>query len=217
VNRTDADLSPAMLAGLAAVAALAAVGIVFLLPVPYSSDLVKLLVPAIAVPLLVGLVRGIRRVIAQARSDAFASVATDAATGLATVQAAKQALALDFAAAQRGRPLAIVLIRIENFGSYLGRHGRPVAEKLLREAGRVLRRHRRRMHLAARHGTGEAVFFALLSGEGVEGATVYARRVRADLMRIPGLPEPLVAIPPTHPQQRRCPPTAAVVTSASVR
>lgn len=113
----------------------------------------------------------------------------DSLTGLATEGVGEEALAREFAAAQRGRPLTVVMIRLEGLPKYRARHGKTVADQLLRVAGRTLRRHRRGMHLTALHGDTEGTFLAILSASDREGAAVYAARLRRDLMRIGGLPE----------------------------
>jgi GGDEF domain-containing protein len=46
------------------------------------------------------------------------------------------------------------------------------------------------MHVAARHGGREGTFLSILSDSGSEGATIYAARLRRDLLRLQGMPEP---------------------------
>lgn len=113
----------------------------------------------------------------------------DPLTGLATEAVGEEALAREFAAAQRGRPLTIVVLRIEGLPRYRARHGRTVADQLLRVLGRTLAHHRRGMHLTAHHGAREGTFLSILSASDREGAAVYAARLRRDLMRLEGLPE----------------------------
>lgn len=113
---------------------------------------------------------------------------TDPMTGLTTEEVAREALVREFSAAQRGRPLALVLVRLEGLPRYRAEHGQAVADQLVRVAGRTLVRHRRDMHLAAPHGVREGTFLSILSGSDLEGAGVYAARLRNDLMQLKGLP-----------------------------
>ena len=94
------------------------------------------------------------------------------------------------AAAQRGRPLTLVLTRIERLPRYRAQHGRAAGDQLLRQSGRTLARHRRGMHLAARYADEESTFLSILSGVDRQGAAIYATRVRRDLLRPRGVPNP---------------------------
>jgi diguanylate cyclase (GGDEF)-like protein len=189
VNRIDADMPIGMVLSNAAVAALAAVGVMTILPLPGASGFLALGIGVLTVVLASVLVISGRRMVEQARRDALTHATTDPDTGLATAFAAEQTLAMEFAAAQRGRPLAIVLTRIDRFPRYAVTHGRPVANRLLRLAGRTLGKHRRGMHLTAHHGREEGMYLSILSGMDLDGACVYARKVRRELMSLKGLPE----------------------------
>lgn len=190
MNRSDAYVPVTLVAGNAAVALLAAVGAVFLLPMPETRDLSGIAVPILTLAFGTGLFLGARRIALGARNDALRKASTDPSTGLSTVPAAERTLALEFAAAQRGRPLTIVLFRVTEIRAYASRHGQAVAEQLLRSASRVLARNRRQMHVAAHHGSGRDTFLSILSGMDIEGASVYARRMRKEIMTLSGLPEP---------------------------
>ncbi|NIQ57399.1 MAG: diguanylate cyclase, partial [Gammaproteobacteria bacterium] len=76
-----------------------------------------------------------------------------------------------------GRPLTVVLLRIEDFRRYAERHGDVVAGQLLRQAGRTMRKYQRRMHLTAHYGQADGVFVSILSGMELEGASVYGKRL----------------------------------------
>ena len=106
---------------------------------------------------------------------------------LTTEEVAREALVREFAAAQRGRPLTVALVRLEGLPRYRAQHGGPVADQLVRVAARTLVRHRRGMHIAAAHAR-EGMFLAVLSGSDLQGAGVYAARLRADLMQPKALP-----------------------------
>ncbi len=179
-----------MLASYTAVAALAAVGMVSMLPLPADSGLptvgVAILTPLVAA----GLVLVGHRAITEARDAALRNTATNSETGLATPFAAERMLATEFAAAQRGRPLTVVLIRIEQYPLYAAKHGRAVGKQLQRLAGRSLAKSRRGMHLTAHHGRDGVTFLSILSSMDVAGASIYAKRVRRDLMGLTGVPRP---------------------------
>jgi diguanylate cyclase (GGDEF)-like protein len=190
VNQIDADMPVGLVVGSAILAALAAVGLLTLVPLPGTGGMPAVGIGVLTVMLTGGLVVGGRRMVDQARRDALMNATRDPQTGLATAFAAEQMLEMEFAAAQRGRPLAIVMTRLEQYPRYKAKHGRAVAKQLLRLAGRTLAKHRRGMHMAAHHGRGEGTYLAILSGMDLDGACVYARRIRRDLTSLRGLPEP---------------------------
>ena len=101
----------------------------------------------------------------------------------------KQALKREFAAAQRGRVLTVVLIRIEGLTAYRRQHGKVVTAQLVRRIGRVLSRNRRGMHVVAEH-TEPGTFISILSGIDRRGAAIYATRMRRGLLQLKGLPSP---------------------------
>jgi diguanylate cyclase (GGDEF)-like protein len=192
LNRTETGLPITLLAGHTAVALLAALGLLTLVPPSLSDSLSWVAVPALTALVAGSLIFASRQVVLRARKAAVKEATTDPLTGLATPTAGERLLALEFAAAQRGRSLAIVLLRIEDFPRYASRHGDVVAGQLLRLAGRTMRRHQRRMHLTAHHGQQDGTFLSILSGMDLDGACVYGKRIRHALMTLPGLP----TIPP---------------------
>lgn len=158
------------------IAGLAAVGAAIL-----TGGEVLLAVPALTVLFTLYLVA--RR---KGQEDGKAAL-TVPLTGLATEEVAQETLSREFAAALRGRPLTVVLIRLEGLTRYRTRHGPAVTEEFMALAGRTLSRHRREMNLTAHHGR-EGTFLSILSGTDSDGAAVYAARVRRDLMRLNGVP-----------------------------
>lgn len=179
MNRISLDLSRRALITNIGIAALATVGIISLMA---GQSLVA--VPALLAVSLVIVTREVRSSATPERGEAT----RDPLTGLATAAVGVEALAREFAAAQRGRPLSIVLIRLEGLPKYRVRHGKTVASHLLRVTGRILAEHRRGMHLTALHGGREGTFVSILSASDREGASVYAARIRRALMRVEGLP-----------------------------
>jgi diguanylate cyclase (GGDEF)-like protein len=85
----------------------------------------------------------------------------------------------EFAAAQRGRPLSVVLFDLDDFRPYCDRFGHAAGDEALRTFSEILARATRRMNLSARFG-GKA-FLAVLAGSPAEGALVFAERVRGSM------------------------------------
>jgi diguanylate cyclase (GGDEF)-like protein len=183
LNLFNVDLPRRVLIVNVAVALLAAVGITSLAGHGAQSVLA---IPILTLLITLGLlfVPRLPELSPKRRSESM----RDPLTGLATEAVGEEALAREFAAAQRGRPLAVVLVRLEGIGRYRARHGKTVADQLLRVAGRSFARHRRGMHVTARHSGREGTFLTILSASEREGATVYASRLRRDLMNLKGVP-----------------------------
>lgn len=179
------------MAGHAAVAAFAAVGVLTLMPEPVTIELSWIAYPALTILFGAGLLLAGRQAVLRARREAQRSATTDPESGLATQATAERVLALEFAAAQRGRPLTVVLFRLEKLPLYAKRHGAVVARQLLRLTARALRRHQRGMHLAAL-GPRDGVYLSILSGMEPDGACIYAQRVRREILSLRALP----SVPP---------------------
>lgn len=114
----------------------------------------------------------LRRERANAETLAF----LDPVTRLSNRRHAMMFLATEFAAAQRGRRLAVVLFDIDGFKQYNDRLGHAAGDAALEAFAGVLVRFTRRMNLSARYGGDE--FLSVLSGSEGEGAMVFAERVR---------------------------------------
>jgi GGDEF domain-containing protein len=134
------------------------------------------------------------RTLRAAHRTALAQATAHPLSGLATPQVAELVLGTSFAAAQRGRTLTVVLLRVEEFPRYGARHGRASAEMFLRGAGRIFRKHTRRMHTTAHWGTGDATYLTILSDIPVDGACIFARRVRKELAALPGPGAPAISV-----------------------
>jgi diguanylate cyclase (GGDEF)-like protein len=164
------------------VAALAAIGLIFLVSGPGLA--VPLLAGGLAVTMLM-----VGRAPADWSSDSLELVALrDPETGLTTEEVAQEMLIREFCAAQRGRPLTVVMLRVEGLTSYGAKHSKAVAEQLLRVTARTIAGHRRGMHVAARHPGRPGTFLSILSGIDAEGGAVYAARLRREIMGIRTLP-----------------------------
>lgn len=113
----------------------------------------------------------------------------DALTGLPNRRHAEVHAALQFAAAERGQPLAVVMFDLDEFAAYNERNGEGSGDGVLRSFAAMVRQQTRRMDLAARYGPEE--FLSILSGCTEEGALVFASRLQEQLRST----ESVVALP----------------------
>lgn len=110
---------------------------------------------------------------------------TDALTGLPNRRQLEVHLAREFAAAERGRPLAVVLFDVDRFKEFNDTQGHVAGDQALRAVARVMAEETRAMNLVARYGGDE--FLAVLSDTGHEGAHQHAGRVHRRAARDPEL------------------------------
>lgn len=141
------------------------------------------LLPAVSAYIVIALGVGVlsellHRELARAEARAL----TDELTGMPNRRWARLTLETEFAAAQRGRPLVVVLFDLDRFKEYNDRFGHAAGDRALRVVAAVLQRNTRRMHLTARIGGEE--FLSVLSSSDIAGAQVFARKIREDLARV---------------------------------
>jgi diguanylate cyclase (GGDEF)-like protein len=110
---------------------------------------------------------------------------TDPLTGLPNRRQLEAHLAREFAAAERGRPLSVVIFDVDRFKQYNDTEGHVAGDQALRAIARALNEETRAMNLVARYGGDE--FLAVLSDTGIEGARQHAQRVHARIARDPEL------------------------------
>ncbi|HEX7049709.1 MAG TPA: GGDEF domain-containing protein [Longimicrobiales bacterium] len=104
----------------------------------------------------------------------------DPSTGLPNRRYADLILAREFAAAERGRPLTIVLFEPGRIAERKTvREMEKIRADAVRDIGRALGRHTRRMDLSA--WSGGQRFLCILSSGDPEGARVFADRIRAEV------------------------------------
>lgn len=115
--------------------------------------------------------------------EGLASAQVDPATRLMSPPMAKQLLAIEFAAAERGRPLTVVLFNVDNFPRLAALEGGLARDRLLLMLGAVLRRRTRGMHVSARLGD-SGTFISILGGLETRGAATFVARVRKDMSTI---------------------------------
>ena len=151
--------------------------------------------PVLAVPVLGLVVAGVMLLYQSARQRGFkegvTSAQVDPTTRLVSPAMAEHMLAVEFAAAERGRPLTVVLFSIDNFRRLAAMEGGAARERLLLTLGAVLRRRTRGMHVSARM-TDDGVFMSVLGGVEMQGAATFVARVRRDLSTIGVGAQPLV-------------------------
>jgi len=104
---------------------------------------------------------------------------TDLLTHLPNRRHARVFLENEFAAAGRGRLLSVVLFDLDSFKIYNDRYGHPAGDEALTIFAEILAQTTRKMNLSARFGGEE--FLSVLASTDLEGALVFAERVRATL------------------------------------
>jgi diguanylate cyclase (GGDEF)-like protein len=110
------------------------------------------------------------------RSAALVLAFSDPLTGLPNRRLIDFVLEREFSAAQRGRPLTLVLFDLDGFKAYNEGYGHRSGDGALQKVAAVLDRNTRRMNVTSRHGGDE--FLSVLSGEKAVGAQVFAERTR---------------------------------------
>jgi diguanylate cyclase (GGDEF)-like protein len=88
-------------------------------------------------------------------------------------------IAKEFAAAQRGRDVTLVMFGFSRFEQFTAEHGNTAAANALREFGRILQRLTRQMNLTARYGWRADSFLSVLSDANAASAAIFIERVRA--------------------------------------
>lgn len=135
------------------------------------------LVAFIGITLGIGYVTELLHV-ARSQSEQLAFV--DPLTGISNRRSADLFLEKEFAAAQRGRKLTLVMFDIDHFKQFNDKFGHRVGDDALRMFAHVLIGNTRRMNLSARYGGEE--FVTILSETDVVGGVSFAERVRKSLM-----------------------------------
>jgi diguanylate cyclase (GGDEF)-like protein/PAS domain S-box-containing protein len=127
----------------------------------------------------------------------------DPLTGMPNRRHAELHLEMEFAAAERGRALAVVLFDLDRLEEYNTHNGRAAGDGVLRGFATLLRQQTRRMDLSARYGSDE--FAAVLTGCPEEGAVIFAARLQERLRAAEhtvALPTISAGIACYHPQMK---------------
>jgi GGDEF domain-containing protein len=146
-----------------------------------------IVIPVAVFAVILGFVVVYHAAKAKGYAEGAANAQIDPATRLVTRGVADQILAMEFAAAERGRPFTIVLFSIDNFRRLAAFDSGAGATKILLGSGAILRRRTRGMNISARFDD-QGSFISILGGVEAEGAHIFARRVQKDFatMRIGG-------------------------------
>jgi len=131
----------------------------------------------ISMSLAVGLVS---ELLHQERARAERLALVDDLTGMPNRRLASLILDREFAAARRGRSVAVVVFDLDGFKAFNDRHGHAAGDEALRAFVRVLESRTRRMDLSARYGGEE--FLSVLSGGNLEAGRRFADAVRDGLL-----------------------------------
>jgi diguanylate cyclase (GGDEF)-like protein len=111
----------------------------------------------------------------------------DSLTGLPNRHVLEFFLEKTFAAAQRGRRLALIMWDLDGFKAYNDANGHRAGDAALREVGRILSEESPTTLITGRYGGDE--FLSILPGDDGSAATVLMRRIRTALAsddRLPG-------------------------------
>ena len=146
-----------------------------------------LLLSVVAAYISIGLSIGlVSELLHQERARAERLALQDDLTAVPNRRLADLFLDKEFAAAQRGRALTVVLFDIDQFKEYNDRNGHAVGDDALRAFVEVLAARTRRMDLSARYGGEE--FITVLSGATAEPALRFAESIRQGLGELSGIP-----------------------------
>ena len=113
------------------------------------------------------------------RVEAEKMALLDHLTGLPNRRHAELTLGLEFAAATRGRRLAVVVFDLDHFKQVNDRYGHDAGDQTLRAFANILKASTRRMNLSARFGGEE--FISILADCDADAAVDFANRVRGGL------------------------------------
>lgn len=116
------------------------------------------------------------------RVEALALAYNDPLTGLPNRKLLEFQLDKEFATALQGHPFSLVLFDLDDFHEYNRRFGYAAGDEALRRVGASLNSTTRQTNMCGRYGGDE--FLAILSGETLEGASIYAERERAAIAEI---------------------------------
>lgn len=166
----------------ALLSAAASIGIVVLLS-DYLALSPWIAMPVSALAITASLLVFDRKAMERGYRSGVANAQVDSTTRLPASAVGQQVLTLEFAAAERGRALVVVLFNIENFRRLAPLEGGAAGKRLMVGIGAIMRRRTRHMHLTAGRGD-EGGFISILTDSEIKGALVFANRVRNDLQKL---------------------------------
>ena len=162
--------------------AMAVISVTYAITQATGHQMPQLMLPVIVI--MIALFLGIGALAARFRRDIGADAVTgegftDPVTGLPNRAHAELHLQIEYSAALRGRPLAVVMFDIDNFKGYNQRHGEIAGDEVLRTLGAVLKKTTRRLNLTARYAGDE--FICVLGGSDDDGAISFVNRFQQAL------------------------------------
>jgi diguanylate cyclase (GGDEF)-like protein len=163
--------------GFAAAMAILTVGQVMLILMgkQVTDAVIVTIVISVSVTVALGM-GGVSELLHRERTRALHLAYTDDLTGLPNRRHLHMVLDTEFAAAQRGRRLVLVVFDLDEFKRFNDRFGHGSGDDVLRAWGEILARTTRKMNLSARSGGEE--FISIVSDATVEGALVFVDRAR---------------------------------------
>lgn len=117
------------------------------------------------------------------KTKANESALVDRLTGLPTRQYADMAVEQEFAGADRGRPLSIVMFEVDRLGEINSRFGAPSGDAVVRAFAAVLKRNTRKENLSACFSDGQ--FVSVLRESDTKAAMLFAQRVLDQMRDVP--------------------------------
>lgn len=121
----------------------------------------------------------------QAETELKARAETDALTGLANRRKLDEVMRIEWQRAIRsGKPLALLMVDVDNFKAFNARHGHHGGDETLRNVALSITRNiRRPSDFVARYGGEE--FFVALPETDLEGARIIAEKIRQAVQALP--------------------------------
>lgn len=160
----------------------AGVGIWFVVAQTTSFDS-WILIPFAAMTVAGMLLYMLRATLQAGYQNGVANAQTDVVTRLPSQSVARQFLLREFAAAERGRPLTLVLLSLDNLPRIAGTKGTAEANRILLGVGAILKRRTRGMNMSARLDDGHT-FISVLGGVDEIGAHKFVGKVTRDLVSL---------------------------------
>lgn len=179
MDQSQARLPLPFTAVSALTAGCAAIGLGYLVSLPETPNVSVIVIPVFAALFTALLVVAAERAIMHTQLDMETRIVRDPQTGLMPAHMADRVLDVEFAAAQRGRPLTVVVFSIDNFERNAALRGDGAAMRWRRAVGRVLRQRTRGMNVSARCRS-DGLYLTILSDVSLEGACTFATRVRRE-------------------------------------
>jgi diguanylate cyclase (GGDEF)-like protein len=167
-----AGVTVALAGGMAVIAATQLSVVAFQIAEPNWSLLIAIVAVYLAISIGIAILSEVLR---REGRDAEDMALVDRLTGLPNRRHMEIALAGEFAAAQRGQHLSVVLFDLDHLRLVYDRHGHPAGDRTLKDFAKILRANTRKQDLSARFG-GE-MFVSVMRDTEPDAAVVFAQRM----------------------------------------